>query len=59
LTFFQAILLGDTVVDVDNAPLREKLAAINQVAASKQRRLATILFADLVGFTRLSERLDA
>ena len=59
----QRALLGDAVVDSSLAVLREKLAALNQsaVAQSEQageRKLVTVMFADISGFTALSERVD-
>lgn len=55
----QRSTLGDEVVDTALAPLREKLMALQATALGEQRKLATILFADLVGFTALSAELDA
>ena len=54
-------ILGDAVVDTALAPLREKLAALaTQVQPHEtKRKLATILFADVSGFTAMSEKLDA
>jgi len=55
----QRAILGDAVVDVSIAPLREKLAALKaRAAAGQQRKLATVLFADVSGFTALSETMD-
>ena len=53
-------VLGDAVVETALAPLRQKLADLRQPSqpAVEQRKLVTILFADLAGFTALSERLD-
>ena len=53
----QRATLGEAVVETALAPLREKLAELTQ-ASSERRRLVTILFADVSGFTALSERLD-
>jgi class 3 adenylate cyclase/tetratricopeptide (TPR) repeat protein len=50
--------LGDAVVDAALRPIDEKLAALRSVSAAEQRKLVTVLFADLAGFTALSERLD-
>ena len=52
-------ILGDNVVDTALAPMREKLAALQARQPLEQRRLVTVLFADLVGFTAQSERMDA
>lgn len=56
----QRAVLGDAVVETALAPLRQKLANLRQLAGGgiEQRKLVTILFADLEGFTALSERLD-
>lgn len=53
--------LGDTVVDTALAPLREKLATLTTQGQPHEakRKLATILFADVSGFTAMSEKLDA
>lgn len=50
--------LGDAAVDFAIATLREKLDGLTGVPTPTQRRLATILFSDLVGFTPLAEFLD-
>lgn len=53
----QRATLGDTVVDTALAPLREKLAALGAPAA-EQRKQVTVLFADVSGFTAMSEHMD-
>jgi class 3 adenylate cyclase len=45
----QRPVLGDAVVDTALAPLREKLASLQPRPAAEQRKLVTVLFADLVG----------
>lgn len=59
----QRALLGDAVVNTALAPLREKLAALTVVQAApppgQQRKQVTVLFADVSGFTAMSEKLDA
>jgi class 3 adenylate cyclase/tetratricopeptide (TPR) repeat protein len=50
--------LGDEVVDAIIAVLREKLAEISIQAVSDQRKLVTILFADTVASTAMSQHLD-
>ncbi len=63
--------LGDTVVNMAVAPLRARLARLRlerkesgeflvgaDQQALEQRRLLTVLFADLAGFTAMSEQLD-
>ena len=56
----QRPLLGDAVVDLAIGPLREKLAAdlARQRAGEQRLKMATVLFADVVGSTRLSQSLD-
>jgi class 3 adenylate cyclase/tetratricopeptide (TPR) repeat protein len=64
----QRALLGDAVVDLAVAPLRQQLDALRAAAVAPQPpptpamagefKLVTVLFADLSGFTALSERLD-
>src|SRR5918912_2884485 len=57
----QRAILGDAVVNAALGPVREKLAALKaaQVPTEQQRKLATILFADVSGFTAMSETMDA
>jgi class 3 adenylate cyclase/predicted ATPase len=61
----QRAMLGDAVVDAMLAPVREKLALLRAnvqsapAALSEQRKQVTVLFADLSGFTALTEHLDA
>ncbi|HWH84961.1 MAG TPA: adenylate/guanylate cyclase domain-containing protein [Burkholderiaceae bacterium] len=54
--------LGDAVVELALAPLRAQLAALSGDTAAdapaQRLRQVTILFLDVVGFTRLSQRLD-
>jgi class 3 adenylate cyclase/tetratricopeptide (TPR) repeat protein len=55
----QRATLGDLVVDASLAALREKLAALEAPPADGQeRKQVTILFADIAGFTPLSETMD-
>jgi class 3 adenylate cyclase/tetratricopeptide (TPR) repeat protein len=54
--------LGDAVVDASLAALREKLAGLeaeSRTARPEQRKQVTVLFADVSGFTALSETIDA
>lgn len=53
----QRALLGEAVVDTALLPLREKQAKL-QAAADRQRKLASILFCDIVDSTKISEDLD-
>ena len=55
----QRPVLGDAVVDTALAPLQERRAVLRDRVAGEQRRLVTVVFADLVGFTDLSSWLDA
>jgi class 3 adenylate cyclase/tetratricopeptide (TPR) repeat protein len=50
-------VLGDAVVDAMLGPIREKLSAL-KAQQSEQRKQVSVLFADLSGFTALSETLD-
>lgn len=52
--------LGDAVVDAAQAPLRAKLAALDNTPrqASGERKFVTVMFADIAGFTALAEMLD-
>ena len=55
----QRATLGDAVVDAALGPLRDRLAALEaQAQPVQQRKQATILFADVSGFTALSEMMD-
>lgn len=50
--------LGSAVADASIAVLRDRLAAIDASRPTEQRRLVTVLFADIVGWTAISEQLD-
>jgi class 3 adenylate cyclase/predicted ATPase len=54
----QRPILGDAVVDTALDPLREKLALLQPRPTAEQLKLVTVLFADLVGFTAISEHMD-
>jgi class 3 adenylate cyclase/tetratricopeptide (TPR) repeat protein len=54
----QRPVLGDAVVDTALVPLQGRRAALAAQAQGERRKLVTIVFADLVGFTDLSGRLD-
>jgi len=55
-------LLGDEIVNVALASLREKLSGLDidrrAVRVPQQRKLVTVLFADMSGFTAMSETMD-
>lgn len=53
----EAVIAGD-VVALALAALRRELQALESAAPLPQRKQVTALFADLVGFTSLSETLD-
>src|SRR5690606_188825 len=56
----QRALLGDAVVEAGLGSLRERLLALEaESRPAPQRKLVTMLFADVSGFTRLSESMDA
>lgn len=58
----QRAMLGDAVVDSALASMRlqlDVLEATVRPATDQQRKQATVLFADVVGFTALSEMMDA
>ncbi len=55
----QRAALGDRVVDAALAPLREKLAELEQQQSiGQQRRLVTVLFLDIVNSTMMSQGLE-
>ena len=57
----QRSILGDAVVDPAIAALREQLARIgtgSEAPITDERKLITIVFTDISGFTALSEKLD-
>lgn len=53
----QRAVLGDAVVDTALVPLQARRATLVDQAQGEQRRLVTVVFADLVGFTELGESL--
>ncbi len=55
----QRAVLGDAVVDPAIATLKEKLATLSPPAPTQQRKLITVLFADVSGFTTLAQLMDA
>ena len=55
----QRSVLGDEVVDTALVPLQAQRSALVNQAAEEQRKLVTVVFADLVGFTDMSSWLDA
>ncbi len=56
----QRATLGDEMVEAMLGPAREKLAALESRSQSQQqRKQATVLFADVSGFTAMSETMDA
>ena len=54
----QRATLGDAVLELAAAPLRARLAAL-QRPPGLQRRLVTVLFADVVGSTAMAQGLEA
>lgn len=56
----QRAILGDAVVDASIAALHERLATLEPTPPTdQQRKQVTILFADVSGFTAMSETMDA
>lgn len=55
----QRPILGDLVVNAAVAGLKQKIAELQAQPAAQQRKQVTILFADVSGFTSLSEKMDA
>jgi class 3 adenylate cyclase len=54
----QRAILGEAVVDASIAALRDKLATLEPMPVTEQRKQATILFADVSGFAAMSETMD-
>ncbi|MFC8731919.1 ATP-binding protein [Luteimicrobium sp. NPDC057192] len=54
----QRAVLGDAVVDAALAPLRAHRLRLGASASGEQRKVVTVLFADLVDFTATSAALD-
>ena len=54
----QRMILGDDVVDTMVTAAREKLVALEVQRAVEERKQVTVLFADVSGFTAMSETID-
>lgn len=59
----QRVLLGDSVADMAIAPLQQRLASLQNTLVgaepvTEQRKQVTVMFADVTGFTALSEKMD-
>ncbi len=54
----QRAILGDAVVDTMVTAAREKLVALEVQRAVEERKQVTVLFADVSGFTAMSETMD-
>lgn len=56
----QRAILGDAAVDAVLPLLREQIAALKaQKTYTRQRKMITVLFADVSGFTAIADKLDA
>jgi class 3 adenylate cyclase len=55
----QRDVLGDAVVDASIDALRKQLAELDIPPRPEQRKLVTVLFADVAGFTAISAAMDA
>jgi len=58
----QRSILGDEVVDTAQSSMREKLARLEKgirgLDEPQERKLITVLFADVSGFTAMAEGMD-
>ncbi len=54
----QREILGEQVLATALAPLRQRLEQLQMQSIGEQRKVVTILFADLAGFTAMSEKMD-
>ena len=55
----QRAILGDRVVDAALVSMREKLSSlVASQSPAQQRKLATVLFMDIVGSTSITRDLD-
>ncbi|MBC8248616.1 MAG: adenylate/guanylate cyclase domain-containing protein, partial [Anaerolineales bacterium] len=59
----QRAILGDAAVEAALAPMREKLAVLAKAETPTpklrgERKLVTVMFADISGFTALAETMD-
>ncbi|MBA3531554.1 MAG: tetratricopeptide repeat protein [Ardenticatenales bacterium] len=55
----QRAILGAEVVDPTIAALRKQLQTLPTESLTEQRKIITVLFADVSGFTAMSETMDA
>jgi len=54
----QRAILGDDLVEAALAPLRARRESLLPVEGVEARKLVTILFADLVSYTEMAEKMD-
>jgi class 3 adenylate cyclase/tetratricopeptide (TPR) repeat protein len=54
----QREILGEQVLATALAPLRQRLEQLQMQSIGEQRKVVTLLFADLAGFTAMSEKMD-
>ena len=56
----QRLILGDVVVDTAISSLKDKIKALEKASPTEtKRKYSSVLFADVVNFTKMSESMDA
>ncbi|MCK4897277.1 MAG: adenylate/guanylate cyclase domain-containing protein [Anaerolineales bacterium] len=51
-------MVDDTIIDASITALRKQLAELEYFSLDERRKQVTVVFADLAGFTAMSERMD-
>jgi class 3 adenylate cyclase len=54
----QRAVLGEAATEAAVAALKQKLSALDKTESGGERKLVTVMFADISGFTALSENMD-